>query len=302
MMTASHVARRVARKLAPEANDAERREDVLTSTVFGLLFATGAWETLMDWLKCARPVGHGAQLDAAPSDQQQYWFWPSLDRAEPDLVIRIGRVLMIIEAKYFSSKSGKDSINATRPPTGAPEVKDQLVREWRACSPQAAIWNYPAALRDAIQECDRALVYLVRRNRLARERRAAERSREQEPDARIYVLTWEDLDEVLAAEAGPLWIVELRAYLHRKRLTAFRGFRAAIGKASLSAKLRVWTYASAKAGAEVRGAFASDALPLLRRLASWRADRSCAASSAGWAYVVPPAALHGLSRLATHSL
>lgn len=35
-------------------DDAERREDVLTSTVLGTLFTAGAWDVLVEWLSRAR--------------------------------------------------------------------------------------------------------------------------------------------------------------------------------------------------------------------------------------------------------
>jgi hypothetical protein len=35
-------------KLGPEVSDIERREDALTSTTFGVLFAAGAWGVLID--------------------------------------------------------------------------------------------------------------------------------------------------------------------------------------------------------------------------------------------------------------
>ena len=56
----------------------------------------------------------------------------------------------------------------------------------------------------------------------AEEAPAVEKSLEQEPRARMYVLTWEDLDEVLATQVrAPLWMSELRRYLYRKRLAMF---------------------------------------------------------------------------------
>lgn len=209
-------------KLAHDATDAERREDILTSTVFGVLFNVEAWQVIIDWLGRARPVGHDTPLILSNADVRQYWFWPRLDNAEPDLVIRLGACLAIVEAKFHSGKSGKDAaVTVTDRPA---VVKDQLVREWRACSPHAATWLYPSELREAVTSCSPALVYLVKRNRLARERLTVTESLQQEPTAKMYLLTWEDLDEVLAVTIARRWVTELRAYLQRRRLTAFRGF------------------------------------------------------------------------------
>jgi len=286
-------------KVGPEASDAERKEDVLTSTSFGVLFAAGAWGVLIQWLGRARPVGHQLQLNVVVSDSQAYWFWPRLAGAEPDLVVRIGSLLVIVEAKYHSGKSGKDLSATAAGSNEGDDVKDQLVREWRACSPEAALPSYPEALRGAIDSCDRVLIYLVQRRRQARERQAVEKSLRQEPGARMYVLTWEDLDEVLATQVGAPWMAELRMYLHRKRLTAFRGFHATIEDASTYPKLMAYRYAPSRSDADLGGAFTSDALPSLKRLASWRDRESRTAFTSGWARIARPAALEGLSRLAT---
>lgn len=272
-------------KLGSEARDAERREDILTSTAFGVLFAAGAWGVLIEWLKRARSVGRHVQLDVVVSDSQMYWFWPDLDGAEPDLVIRIGSLLLIVEVKYHSGKSGKDSSTAAAGAAERPDVKDQLVREWRACSREAALQNYPEELREAIRSCDRVLVYLVKRGRVVRERHAVEQSLTQEPDARMYVLTWEDLDEVLATQVGAPWMAELRRYLYRKRLAGFRGFQATIGATSTSPKLLAYRYTLMRSGADLAGAFASDALPSLKQLASRRDRESRTTLTPGWARI-----------------
>lgn len=286
-------------KLGSDASDAERREDILTSTAFGVLFAAGAWDVLIAWLKRARPVGREAQLDVVVSDSQMYWFWPALDHAEPDLVIRIGTFLVIVEVKYHSSKSSKDSSAAAAGTTKRHDVDDQLVREWLACSPEAELQRYPEELREAICSCcDRVLVYLVQRARLARERPAVEQSLTQAPGARMYILTWEDLDEVLATRVGAPWIAELRRYLYRKQLAVFRGFHATTGNASMYHKLLAYRYALLRSGADLGSAFTSDALPSLKRLASWRDRDTRTALTPGWARIARSAALEGLSRLA----
>src|SRR5262249_28985362 len=145
------------------------------------------------------------------------------------------------------------------------DVKDQLVREWLACSREAELQRYPEELREAICSCcDRALVYLVQRARLARERHAVGQSLMQEPGARMYILTWEDLDEVLATQSGAAWMAELRRYLYRKRLAVFRGFHATIGNASMYPTLLAYRYSLMRSGAGLGGAFISDALPNLK--------------------------------------
>ncbi|MBI4266384.1 MAG: hypothetical protein HY657_18580 [Acidobacteria bacterium] len=95
-------------KLDPNAPDLERREDVLTSTTFGTLIVANATDVLVEWLNCARRFGARGRLDREPLgvvDERpvKYWFWPSLaGGTQPDVVLRIGHRLLVIEAKYGS--------------------------------------------------------------------------------------------------------------------------------------------------------------------------------------------------------
>src|SRR5687768_16534902 len=93
-------------KLTEDTADAERREDVLTSTVFGTLFVASAWNDLCEWFGRARRVRQAPELRASASGARDYWFWPRLHGAEPDLVVRLGDLLVVVEAKYYSGKSG----------------------------------------------------------------------------------------------------------------------------------------------------------------------------------------------------
>jgi hypothetical protein len=284
-------------KLGSDAIDAERREDILTSTVFGVLFAAGAWDVLFSWLGRAHPIGHTEPLHiaASESDEQRYWFWPRLHDAEPDLVVHAGRWLVTIEAKYHSGKSGKGSALELR---GA--RADQLVREWRACAPDGDLSAYPPPLVQAIQSCARVLVYLVKRGRWARELRAVEASVAQAPDARMYLLTWEDLDEVLATcePVSALWPGELRRMLKRRGLAAFRGFREDTASIPGSvAKLGAWRARVPSAGFGLRTAFSSASSPLLALLGSWRFSHELAHPRTGWALLMDPGSLPRLASL-----
>jgi hypothetical protein len=225
----------LAGKIAPDAHDITRREDVLTSTVFGTLFLTEAWPCLMRWMARAQPVQHKEKL--APMEgvvEARYWFWPRLDDAEPDVVIQCGTKLLVVEAKYLSGKSGGSVFEGAT----VVEASDQLVREWRACCPKAVVHSYPRDLCDAIGGCELHLIYLVRRARWARELRAVEESAAQIDGARFHLLTWEDLDDVLASHEAR-WARELRAYLHRRAVAAFRGFATTLGK---PAPVEGWRY------------------------------------------------------------
>jgi hypothetical protein len=214
----------LARKIAPDADYIARSEDVLTSTVFGTLFLANAWSLLMRWMARAQPVGYVGALSAADTNgNDAYWFWPRLHDAEPDVVIRCGPALLVVEAKYLSGKSGGSVFDGDL----VVEATDQLVREWWACCQGDHTRSYPPDLCAAIDECQLHLVYLVRRERWARELHALEESAKQVDDARMHLLTWEDLDHALTSETVR-WAAELRAYLHHRGVATFRGFTSAL--------------------------------------------------------------------------
>jgi hypothetical protein len=230
-------------KLDPNAPDLERREDILTSTAFGTLLVAGAVDLLVSWLNSARHLGPDGRLDhgalgLTAAQPVKYWFWPSLSGGtQPDILVRIGQRLLVIEAKYGSSKSGADSTPEINGDT-ADDVatSDQLLREWQAIQPGAAglAW-YPGDLRDAIHGCDRDLVYLVSARRAPSAVRELRESHEKirtmlKENASLWLLTWQDLHGLLVrpVESGSPtahWVPELARLLDRRRnLAAFLGF------------------------------------------------------------------------------
>jgi len=67
-----------------------------------------------------------------------HWFWPSLaGGTQPDVVLRIGQRLLVIESKYGSNKS---PAGAAPPANGDSDndtfTSDQLLREWQAMQPE----------------------------------------------------------------------------------------------------------------------------------------------------------------------
>ncbi|MBX3248009.1 MAG: hypothetical protein KF901_12585 [Myxococcales bacterium] len=215
-------------KLVPDAPEHERAEDVLTSTVWGTLFLAGAWDLVTAWLRHARDEdGHGLDLGSGDGGPQWFRFWPRLQTIEPDLLLRIGSSLLLIEAKYLSGKSG-----AGHDEEGA--LRDQLARQWRSIHPpveQAAL--YPGDVRAAIDgTTSRCVVYLVRARAMRKARKELETSRGLlGDDARLYLLTWENLHAELLARArredlsNRWWEADLRALLERRGLQAFQGFQ-----------------------------------------------------------------------------
>src|SRR5260370_24402498 len=99
-------------KLDPSALDLERREDILTSTVFGTLLIAAEPGLLVRWVnsaRCLEPTGRltrdGSSLGLKADDPVTCWFWPSLKEAQPDVLLRIGSPLLVLETKYRSGKS-----------------------------------------------------------------------------------------------------------------------------------------------------------------------------------------------------
>lgn len=284
----------LARKIAPDADDIARSEDVLTSTVFGTLFLASAWPLLMRWTARAQPIGHeGALLPPdAPADGA-YWFWPRLHDAEPDVVIRYGAALLVVEAKYLSGKSGGSVFNGET----VVDLTDQLVREWRACCRGDHTLRYPPELCAAIEECQLHLIYLVRRDRWAKELRAVEESAKQADDARMYLLTWEDLDDVLAVEASR-WAIELRAYLHGRGVAAFRGFAGTLRGTGI---VEGWTYGKASRRRGPGSAMTHAHSEATSRLADAPRRFRGARPSREWSRLLAGLDPHMLTKLATRS-
>jgi hypothetical protein len=210
-------------KLNPAAPYQERREDILTSTIFGTLLVADARPLLEDWLSRARNLRGGASPIPDKLDPLQYWFWPRLREAEPDLLLRLGDVLFIIEAKYLSGKSSSS--------TPDEEGGAQLLREWSSCAPDStSLDSYPPLLRAAISSCRRCLLYLVRVDRLRTARREVAQTLALVPEAEIYLLTWQDLhaairDRLRTGAAGEWpWYRDLLELLERRGLASFSGF------------------------------------------------------------------------------
>jgi hypothetical protein len=237
-------------KIAHDVSDIERREDMLTSTVFGTLFTAGANTTLRAWLSKARtPSGRALEVPVLDGEVD-YWFWPRVGATEPDVLIHLGTTLVIVEAKYRSRASGDD----------------QLEREWTACAKPAPP-EYRSDIRALIDGAtDCVLIYLVQRKRLAKEAAFVAQTLAQVADGRMYTLTWEDLDEVLPARGGARWMTELRRYLRLREITAFRGFGATLSELAPSS-LAALSARGRRAWARV---IPVDVLPRIATLSTWK--------------------------------
>jgi hypothetical protein len=196
---------------------------------------------LCDWLDAARRfrVEDGSEEAISvvePTGLVTYWFWQRGVGGEPDLLLRIGARFFIIEAKYFSGKSG----GADEDPSDSGLPKDQLAKYWLACQPGVKREPYPPDLEEAIACCEKHLLYLVssghRFHRSLEEVRDSERvlltkTGEAVP---VFLLTWQDLHRVLVLRtrrtgAAARWMNELAHLLVGRKLASFIGFSRALG-------------------------------------------------------------------------
>jgi hypothetical protein len=226
-------------KLDLNAPDLEKREDILTSTVFGTLLVSGDVDVLVAWLSSAKRLGTGRRLLLhvplldVRVNELEYWFWPSLSEGQPDIMFRIGSDLLVVEAKFGSTKSQHKRY--TSDVEGETEsAPDQLLRQWRSLQLNAPRFKwYPPDIRLAIETTRHHLIYLVSARREASALRELIESRDkiqQEAghDVPMWLLTWQDLYKVLVdRNIGPRrsrWIRELATLLERRHLSAFLGF------------------------------------------------------------------------------
>lgn len=152
-------------------------------------------------------------------------------------------------------------------------------------------------LSAAIEECELHLVYLVRRGRWVKELRAVQESAAQVPDARTHLLTWEDLDDVLAPVPS-WWASELRAYLHARRVASFRGFESAVRHA---ATIVAWRYVEVAGRQRPRAALTRVHADAASRLAGAPRRLSGATASQGWCRLLTRTSPVLLSALAGRS-
>lgn len=201
-------------KIDESLPELDRREDALTSTVFGALVWTGSWDLLARWLQGGTSGGD----DGHVAGRWTCWFWPRMEFAEPDVVLRLGDALVVVEAKYRSGRHDVAVNAAADPGRGV-----QLVRQYR--SVRTKRMQYAEPLEQAIQHCQLVQVFLVDARRQRRARREYEESRKRLPnEATLRFVTWQDLFRLLREPSRSLrWASDLRRYLERLGLDTFEG-------------------------------------------------------------------------------
>jgi hypothetical protein len=211
-------------KLSSEALDHERNEDILTSTVFGvLLTAEGGLGVLRAWCCKARFEGHDSGLHL-PSVAPDYRFWPHLEGCVPDVALAFGDIACVVESKFLSGASDVEIEEES-------ERRRQLVTEWNAC---ASGLRLAAAFRRRDRFASVSLLYVVDGVRGARASAdAVQCARGDCRDSRIGLLFWQDLHRILLGQLNPVsnnrsWVGDLALLLRRRQLGTFAGFESRV--------------------------------------------------------------------------
>ncbi len=212
-MLKAYLHRKVPRELV-------RREDVVTSCVFGTLEASGeeGRNIASRFLALARSRDRLEEGAAAHIVNIKYEFWPWLESphaaAEPDVLLTLdhgsSQSLVAVEAKLDSGKSSFASDST--------HVGDQLAREWLAL--------LETAKQRGIPHC--VLVYLTADvappadigDSLAE---LAEKHPDLGSSARIAWLSWRDLPDLITPDHG-VELRDMRRFLLEEHLGYFVGF------------------------------------------------------------------------------
>lgn len=221
-------------KLDPTVAEPQRREDTLTSTVFGTLVLVEAWQLLGEWLQLPDPIG--------PAADRECWFWPHLPGGvEPDIVLKLGGTVVVVEAKY---RSGRHDLSRDEEYEEKPV--DQILRQYNAVSDLRDERSlHPDALERAVQECQLRQAFLVDARKIRRARWEYNESRERLPDAakeKFNLLTWQELYSLLLKSewSRRRWAADVRTYLEDCGLASFQGIRRDVAEADQLARLSEW--------------------------------------------------------------
>lgn len=218
-------------ELIPEP---QRREDALTSAAFGTLVLVDAWDILARWLRVSEQPASTAGLW-----NSNCWFWPRLAFAEPDVVLRLGDFLVVVEAKY---RSGRNDLVAAE--EGDADLCDQLVRQHRSITePVDSRVRYAEPIEHAIAECRLVQVFVSDSRRHRRARREWEESKRRLPlEAILRFVTWQDLFKLLndPQVLQNRWAMDLCSYLQVCGLDSFEGIGRHLAGPEDLTRIRQW--------------------------------------------------------------
>jgi hypothetical protein len=253
-------------KLDPAIAEPQRLEDALTSSVFGTLVLVQAWDLLAVWLGADPPT----TVDG--TQEVDCWFWPRLaGGVEPDVILRLGQTLIVVEAKY---RSGRHDLSLDDPEDERPV--DQIDRQHRAVSPPYERRSpYPELLERAVRDCRVVQAFVVDARRMRQARREHAESRKLLPEeAALNLVTWQALHKLLLDPrlSRLRWAADVTTYLTLSGLATFHGIRRDIPEAESLPAIGGWTPFGQRSGAIGLRAAATAlaAEPALTNLDRWR--------------------------------
>jgi len=238
-------------KLGESVPEPQRFEDALTSTVFGTLVLAEAWGLLAHWLGV--PFMYSTNDDEG--SLRECWFWPRMSLAEPDVVLRLGGTLVVVEAKY---RSGRHDL-LPEDDDGEKDSCDQLVRQFHSVKePLSGRVCYLEEIERAIRECQLVQVFVVDARSLRRARREWAESKERlhAQQASLLLVTWQSLYGKLKELELPSrrWCTDLRAYLRISGLDTFDGVPRGFASSESLQAIKGWRLESDRDSLNIRRA------------------------------------------------
>lgn len=214
------------------SNISDRSEDLLTSDVFGCLRYIPFKEGFQKILAQAQRRTDSERLSITSTNNGvKVHFWPRLENnSEPDVLIRFGDHLIIIEVKYLSGKSGHYGANQENENNLEAASSDQLARLFQGLMSDKG--NCPK----------RSLIYLTAHRVLPNNDikagyealdKLSDDSRHKYND-NVYWLSWFEVyktisgllkeDIQLRDKCWRFVLCDIQRLLHRKGLRQFEGF------------------------------------------------------------------------------
>ncbi|WP_409271464.1 hypothetical protein V1499_18410 [Neobacillus sp. SCS-31] len=216
-------------------SELENREDILTSNVFGTLNYLSNGSLICSLLRNSLNVNNQTLHIEGENPQVRMWFWPRLERSEPDLLLSLKTdsqsYLFLIEVKYFSGKSGEDPAELEAENNLNQKFYDQLAREY---------WDlHSGSLYEKIgteyKTAKKVLIYLTLNHVFPKQDienslRTIRREKAEFRNPELYWLSWLTFHNELSvwspSSEGDSKIKEdLLRYLERKGIKSFRGFQ-----------------------------------------------------------------------------
>jgi len=210
-------------------------EDLLTSDVFTACKYLRSKTLIIPFLSKAINIKDEnlSPLEEINVKIIRFVFWPRLDRSEPDVLISIESMngdylIILVEAKYFSSKSSTalndDELEIAETP------RDQIAREYLDLTEAHKFLNIP---KEKVK--DMVLIYLTAHRSIPYEEmvesyKETKRFFKKGNEINLYWLSWFELLPTIkkiidVSDWEEPVLNDLKKLLERKRLIRFNGYR-----------------------------------------------------------------------------